>query len=92
MTFLLAWVLLLKAGGALAQPLVMLSDEAPTQDISASSLMWIDALGASTAAEVVARGGSGFSPSEADRVYTLGSKAALWQHYRFNAHTPSHKH
>ncbi len=67
----------------LAQPTVLLSDSNPAQDISASNLMWIDAKGTSTVAQVAARSGSGFLPSKAETVYTLGPKAALWLHYRF---------
>lgn len=51
--------------------------------------MWIDAQGTSTVAQVAARSGSGFSPSKAETVYTLGSKAALWLHYRFEVQATS---
>jgi two-component system, sensor histidine kinase LadS len=89
---LLTCVLLLQAGGAAAQPIILLSDDNPTQDISASSLMWIDAQGTSSVAQVAARSGAGFSPSKAESVYTLGAKASLWQHYRFTLQNKSHEH
>ena len=89
---MLTCALLLQAGGALAQPITLLSDENQTQDISASSLMWIDAQGTSTVAQVAARAGSGFLPSKAESIYTLGSKAALWQHYRFAQTSRSNEH
>ena len=54
--------------------------------------MWIDAQGTSTVNQVVARKGAGFSPSKAESVYTLGPKAALWQHYRFTVQSKSHEH
>jgi two-component system, sensor histidine kinase LadS len=83
---------LLQTGQAFAQPTTLLTDESPTRDISASSLMWIDAQGTSTFAQVATKGDVGFSPSKAETVYTLGPKAALWQHYRFDVQTTAHGH
>ena len=88
-TVLLTCILLLQASGALAQPIILLSEENLTQDISASSVMWIDTQGTSTLAQVLARAGSGFSPSKSENVYALGPKAALWQHYRFDLQAKS---
>ena len=89
---LITFVLLLSSSAAMAQQITLLSDGNSTQDISASSLMWVDALGTSTAAQVAARPASGFSPSKAESVYTLGPKAALWQHYRFSAQNKLQQH
>jgi len=88
---LLTSVLLMQTGGALAQPIILLSDDMTARDISASSLMWLDAQGSSTASQVAARSGSGFAPSTAEAVYSLGPKAALWQHYRFTVQAKSHE-
>ena len=77
--------------GALAQPIILLSDDMATQDISACSLMWLDAQSSSTASQVPARSGSGFATSTAEAVYSLGPKAALWQHYRFTVQAKSHE-
>ena len=89
---LLTCILVLQSGVALAQPIVLLSDENPTQDISASSLMWIDVEGTSTVTQVVARSGTGFAPSKAESVYKLGARASLWQHYRFTKPVKSSEH
>ena len=85
--------LLLQAGGALAQQIVLLTEDKPMQDISASSLMWVDTTGKSSVTQVVAgRAGLKFLPSKAETVYTLGSDAALWQHYRFALQGASKEH
>ncbi len=76
--------LLLQPGTVQAQPTTFLSDNKPTQDITAASLMWIDTKGQSSVSEVAAGLASlPFVPSKAETVYTLGHEATLWQHYRF---------
>ena len=86
-------LLLLQADAASAQPVISLSDNMAMQDISASSLMWIDSAGQSTVEQVIARrSGLIFSPSKAENIYTLGRDGALWQHYRFAAQSASKEH
>jgi len=78
--------LLLQSGTVHAQPTTFLSDDKPSQDLTAASLMWIDTTGQSSVAQVVAgRASLPFVASKAETVYTLGRDAALWQHYRFAA-------
>jgi two-component system, sensor histidine kinase LadS len=85
--------LLSQAGGAAAQPIILLTDSNPTQDISAASLMWVDAKGTSSVSQVVeARAKLPFLPSKAETVYTLGPNAALWQHYRFTIEGSTSEH
>ena len=75
---------LLLSGTAHAQRTTLLSADSPNQDISASSLMWIDNTGQTSVAQLVAgRAGLVFLPAKAETVYQLGRDAALWQHYRF---------
>ena len=81
---LVSGALLLAVGAVRAQPVTLLSDDNPSQNISAASLMWIDSTGQSSVTQVVAgRTGQTFLPSRAEAVYSLGRDAALWQHYRF---------
>ncbi|MGB4117096.1 MAG: 7TM diverse intracellular signaling domain-containing protein [Polaromonas sp.] len=76
-----------------AQPITLLSDNNPTQDISATSLLWVDTTGQKSVAQVASmRASLTFLPSKAETVYTLGKDAALWQHYRFAASGTSHEH
>ena len=90
---LVGGILLLQVGGALAQPITLLSDENPAQDLSAASLMWIDDKGQKSVTQVVAaRAGLAFLPSKAESVHMLGRDAALWQHYRFTVQDKSKEH
>ncbi|MDB5967445.1 MAG: hypothetical protein JWQ72_3945 [Polaromonas sp.] len=82
---LLAVLALLVPGAeAGAQPVTVLSAQAPSQDVSAASLAWVDAEGRATVEELAAkRPVTLFTASAADSVYTLGHQSALWQRYRF---------
>ena len=91
--WLLTGLMLLLCSRATAQPVLLLSDDNPTQNISAASLMWVDSKGLSTISQVTAgRANLAFTPSKAETVYTLGRDAALWQHYRFSSQVSSHEH
>ena len=81
---LLANLFLLLSGVAQAQTITVLSDQAPTLDISAASTMWIDTGGTATIAQMAdPRLAATFTPSKPETVYQLGHQGALWQHYRF---------
>ncbi len=83
-TFLLAGFWGLLAGSVHAQPVVPLSDARPTLDASAASVAWIDPDGQAGIDQLAGgQPGAVFAPSGADSVYSLGPRAALWQHYRF---------
>lgn len=76
-----------------AQPITLLNSSNPAQDISAASLLWVDTTGQKSVTQVVAaRASLTFLPSKAETVYTLGSNAALWQHYRFASSGAAHEH
>lgn len=67
-----------------AQPLVILSDKAPTLNVETASMTWIDQGGQADITQITAlQRDMVFLPGKADTVYALGPKAALWQHYRF---------
>ena len=90
---LISSVLVLLTGEVRAQPTTLLSEDNPVQDISANALMWIDTKGQSSITQILAaRASLPFTPSKADTVYTLGSDAALWQHYRFAVQGNSREH
>lgn len=80
----LAAILHLAPGPARAQPVTTLTNQAASLDVSAASLMWIDADGQANIEQVNgAQRRALFAPSHADVIYALGHHAALWQHYRF---------
>ncbi len=85
---LLAFVGLLQAGAAQAQPLppiTRLSDQQPVIDGRAASLAWIDAGGQAGIAQLASPAGRAlFRPANPDAIYRLGSQAVLWLHYRFS--------
>ena len=86
-------VLSLQAGLVYAQPIVLLSDSKPSQDIGAASLMWVDVTGQYSVTQVaVASAGATFLPTKAEAVYKLGRDAALWQHYRFDVQGATSEH
>lgn len=81
---LLIAMLHLATGAARAQPVITLTNQTASLNISAASLMWIDAGGqADIELAASAQRRALFAPSQADAVYALGHRAALWQHYRF---------
>ncbi|MDO9360718.1 MAG: 7TM diverse intracellular signaling domain-containing protein [Polaromonas sp.] len=73
---------------ALAQPVVALSDANPAIDLKAEGLEWIDESGQAGIARLAGNGPGrqrpAMKPAQDQTVHALGSRAALWQHYRFS--------
>lgn len=74
-----------------AQPVLVLQDPNVSLDLQNQGLAWIDA-DAEASIEQVASGKFRpfMSPPRSNTIYTLGSHAALWQHYRFVEPLGSH--
>ena len=74
----------LVAAPSQAQPVLVLQDPNVSLDLQAQSLAWVDA-NAEASIEQVASGQfrAAMSPPRSNTIYTLGTRAALWQHYRF---------
>ena len=75
----LAWAL---AAGAHAQPLV-LHDAQESIEAETLAETWVDTEGTATIAQVSgAQGLARFAPAQPGTIYSLGSRSALWLHYR----------
>ncbi|MES2686158.1 MAG: 7TM diverse intracellular signaling domain-containing protein [Pseudomonadota bacterium] len=67
-----------------AQPVIVLDNRNPVIDLQASGEVWVDASAEATIEQVAdTRHRAFMRPGRANAIHTLGSEAALWQHYRF---------
>ena len=74
----------LAAAPSQAQPVLILHDPNVSLDLQAQGLAWVDADAKASIAQVAAGQFQAFmSPPRSNTIYTLGTQAALWQHYRF---------
>lgn len=82
MTLVLLGVLV--ATPSRAQPVLILHDPGASINLQAQGLAWIDADADATITQLASGQLQAFmSPPLSNTIYTLGSHAALWQHYRF---------
>ncbi len=82
---LLLAVLCLQANPAQAQPVVVLDQASEVMDLQTRGLTWIDPDGTATLSQVVSGSQRAkMAPGRANTIYSLGQRAALWQHYRFS--------
>ena len=67
-----------------AQPVLILHDPGVSINLQAQGLAWIDADAEATITQLASGQLRAFmSPALNNTIYTLGPRAALWQHYRF---------
>ena len=77
-----SWVTAMAALGAPAGDAIALGDQPATIDARERGQVWLDATGRATLEQVLREHATPFQPSRPDLIYSLGTRSALWLHYR----------